>query len=126
MPEGAHSLRSLIKALKQHAPATPLALLQRAEELLRVVAVLHSDLSKDVRGRDVELFQEMWTGRWVIRDRLSTRLVAVSGSYDLERLKKMRDRLLLDTGVTGHSASRVADLSRLLQAWPRFSALGTV
>ena len=60
MPQGAHCVGSFMEALKQHGPSTPLALVQRAEELVRVVAHLHSDLSKDVRGRDVELFQEMW------------------------------------------------------------------
>ena len=58
MPE-AHSLSTLLKALKQH-PSTPLKLVARASDLLRVVGLLHTDLSKDVRCRDMELFQEMW------------------------------------------------------------------
>ncbi|CAK8993280.1 unnamed protein product [Durusdinium trenchii] len=58
MPE-AHSLSTLLKALKQHR-STPLKLVARASDLLRVVGLLHTDLSKDVRCRDMELFQEMW------------------------------------------------------------------
>ena len=119
MPQGAHSVGSFIKALKQHGPTTSLALVQRAEELIRVVAHLHSDLSKDVRGRDVELFQEMWTGYWVIQDQTTTCLRVASGSHDLARLKKMRDRLLLDLGLGGHHAvqhQNVTDLNHLLQA----------
>ena len=110
---------SFVKALKQYGERTPLDLLQRAGELLQVVSHMHSDLSKDVRGRDVELFQEMWNSPnaiWLITNP-GTSLMVESGNYNLERIKKMRDRMLLDLGLSEpqHQQS-VRRLHLLLQA----------
>lgn len=116
---GGHSVGSFVKALKQYGERTPLDLLQRAGELLQVVSHMHSDLSKDVRGRDVELFQEMWNSPnaiWLIKNS-GTSLMVESGNYNLERIKKMRDRMLLDLGLSEpqHQQS-VRRLHLLLQA----------
>ena len=117
---GGHSVGSFVKALKQYGERTPLDLLQRAGELLQVVSHMHSDLSKDVRGRDVELFQEMWNSPnaiWLITNHPGTSLMVESGNYNLERIKKMRDRMLLDLGLSEpqHQQS-VRRLHLLLQA----------